>query len=74
MENKFEYLADRGDHGGHLAGKFLKKYFSSQSYRDYRVPIWLSLLSNSYTSNKCVYLKTEFLNLKNLSSTRVEVL
>ena len=22
MENEFEYLADRGDHGGHLAEKF----------------------------------------------------
>ena len=28
MENEFEYLADRGDHGGHLAEKFLKKYCS----------------------------------------------
>ena len=24
MENEFEYLADRGDHGGHLAELFLK--------------------------------------------------
>ena len=24
MENEFEYLSDRGDHGGHLAEKFLK--------------------------------------------------
>ena len=28
MENEFEYLADRGDHCGHLAVKFLKKYCS----------------------------------------------
>ena len=28
MENEFEYLADRGDHGGHLAELFLKKYCS----------------------------------------------
>ena len=31
MENEFElneYLSDRGDHGGHLAEKFLKKYCS----------------------------------------------
>ena len=28
MENEFEYLVDRGDHGGHLAEKFLKKYCS----------------------------------------------
>ena len=28
MENEFEYLADRGDHGGHLAEKVLKKYCS----------------------------------------------
>ena len=25
MENKFEYLSDRGGHGGHLAENFLKK-------------------------------------------------
>ena len=28
MENEFEYLCDTGDHGGHLAEKFLKKYSS----------------------------------------------
>ena len=28
MENEFEYLVDRGGHGGHLAKKFLKKYCS----------------------------------------------
>ena len=28
MENEFEYLADRGDHGGRLAEKFWKKYCS----------------------------------------------
>ena len=28
MENEFEYLADIGDHGGHLGKKFLKKYCS----------------------------------------------
>ena len=28
MENEFEYLSDRGGHGGHLAEKFLKKYCS----------------------------------------------
>ena len=28
MENEFEYLTDTGDHGGHLAEKFLKKYCS----------------------------------------------
>ena len=28
MENEFEYLAGRGGHGGHLAEKFVKKYFS----------------------------------------------
>ena len=28
MENEFEYLVDRGGHGGHLAEKFLKKYCS----------------------------------------------
>ena len=26
MKNKFEYLSYRGDHGGHLAERFLKKY------------------------------------------------
>ena len=25
MENEFEYLSDRGGHGGHLAEKFLNK-------------------------------------------------
>ena len=28
MENEFEYLVDRGGHGGHLAETFLKKYCS----------------------------------------------
>ena len=28
MENEFEYLSDRGGHGGNLAEKFLKKYCS----------------------------------------------
>ena len=28
MEKEFEYLVDRGGHGGHLAYKFLKKYCS----------------------------------------------
>ena len=28
MENEFEYLSDREDHGGHLAEKCLKKYCS----------------------------------------------
>ena len=28
MEKEFEYLVDRGGHGGHLAEKFLKKYCS----------------------------------------------
>ena len=28
MENEFEYLADRGGHGGYLAENFLKKYCS----------------------------------------------
>ena len=28
MENEFEYLVDRGGHGGHLAEKVLKKYCS----------------------------------------------
>ena len=28
MENEFEYLADRGGHGGHLGEKFVKKYCS----------------------------------------------
>ena len=28
MENEFEYLADRGGHGGHLGLKFVKKYCS----------------------------------------------
>ena len=28
MENEFEYLSDRGGHGGHLAEKFLKRYCS----------------------------------------------
>ena len=27
MENEFEYLADRGDHGGHLAEKVLKQEY-----------------------------------------------
>ena len=26
MENEFEYLADRGGHGGYLGEKFVKKY------------------------------------------------
>ena len=25
MENEFEYLSDRGGHGGHLAERFLKQ-------------------------------------------------
>ena len=28
MENKCEYLSDRGGHSGHLAKKVLKKYCS----------------------------------------------
>ena len=28
MENEFEYLSDRGGHGGHSAEKFLRKYCS----------------------------------------------
>ena len=28
MENEFEYLADRGGHGGHLGENFGKKYCS----------------------------------------------
>ena len=28
MENEFEYLVDRGGHGGYLAEKVLKKYCS----------------------------------------------
>ena len=28
VENEFEYLVDRGGHGGHLAERFLKKYCS----------------------------------------------
>ena len=28
MKNEFEYLSDRGSHGGHLTEKFLKKYCS----------------------------------------------
>ena len=28
MKTWFEFLSDRGDHGGHLAEKFLKKYCS----------------------------------------------
>ena len=28
MENEFEYLSDRGGHGGHSTEKFLKKYCS----------------------------------------------
>ena len=28
VENEFDYLVDRGGHGGHLAEKFLKKYCS----------------------------------------------
>ena len=28
MEKEFEYLVDRGGHGGYLAEKFLKKYCS----------------------------------------------
>ena len=28
IENKFEYLSERGGHGGHLAEKFLKIYCS----------------------------------------------
>ena len=28
MENEFEYLADRGGHGGHSGKKFVKKYCS----------------------------------------------
>ena len=27
METEFEYLSDRGGHGGHLAVKFLKRYY-----------------------------------------------
>ena len=33
-KNEFEYLSDRGGHGGHLPEKFLKKYcFSSELSR-----------------------------------------
>ena len=28
MENKFEYLADRGGHGGHLGENFVNEYCS----------------------------------------------
>ena len=28
MDNEFEYLSDRGGHGDHLAGNFLKIYCS----------------------------------------------
>ena len=50
MENEFEYLSDRGDHGGHLAEKFLKKYcsypkLSHLPYRDLVVVTrqWLAI-------------------------------
>ena len=33
MENEFEYLADRGGHGGHLGEKFVKNIVPSPSYR-----------------------------------------
>ena len=47
MENEFEYLVDRGGHGGHLAEKFLKNIVPSQSYRGYHIVIRLSLLGDS---------------------------
>ena len=50
MENGFEYLSDRGAHGGHLAEKFLKKYcsyteLSRLPYRDLPVVTrrWLAI-------------------------------
>ena len=49
MKNEFEYLSDRGDHGGHLAEKFLKNYYiivPTPSYCIYCVAICLSLLGN----------------------------
>ena len=46
MEIEFEYLFDRGGHGGHLAEKFLKNIVPIPSYRGYRVAICLSLLGD----------------------------
>ena len=46
MENGYQYLSDSGDHGGHLAEKFLKNIVHIPSYRSYRVAICLSLLCN----------------------------
>ena len=47
MENGFEYLVDRGGHGGHLAKQFLKNIVPSQSYRGYHIAIRLSYLGDS---------------------------
>ena len=61
MENKFGYLSDRGDHGGHLAEKFL---FLPQV-----IAFTVSRFACRYyatASNKRDYLKTRFFDLQML--------
>ena len=67
MENEFQYLSDRGGHGGHLAEKFLKKYcsypeFSRLPYRDLPVITRQQLAISVLTA----YLKTRFFDLQML--------
>ena len=64
MENELECLGDREGHDGHFAKQVLKKYYSYILAR-------VIVITLSGFGNKCVYLKTEFSNLTNLSSTRV---
>ena len=66
MENELECLGDRK---GHLAKKFLKKYYSSPQLSRLPCRDLLVIIRQQRASNKCVYLKTEFLNLKSLSNT-----
>ena len=55
MENEFEYLVDRGGHGGHLAEKFLKKILFLAR---------VIVVTISRFGNKCDYLKTRFFDLQ----------
>ena len=62
MENELECLGDRKGHDGHFAKQVLKKILFLAR---------VIVITLSRFGNKCVYLKTEFLYLTNLSSTRV---
>ena len=63
MGNKFEYLSDRGGHGGHLAEKFLKKYcsypkLSRLPYRD------LPVITRQQLARSVIISKRGFLTFK----------